>query len=371
MALATSDDAGDAKTIQYTLDTAGPLSQVLTASSGKDTVTFLYGLQRIAAVGRDTRYYGADVRGSVRTTTDEKGKLKSTSIYDAWGVPKDEADDDARLASLFGFTGERQDAKAGLVYLHTRWYDPAVGVFLSPDPAAGRPSDPRTLSPYAYAMDDPTSKVDHIGFSASSLLNGGQRYSDDGTAAYVNPTMNGSVPRADGDRHADWRWSEPFAGPVADIAAKLTAASIRPEWELNGFERAITSTSLLWRDSEFARAATARSVTTTLQWAPSNAGSLALKVFLDSRIGGAAVGSGVQGVSDYLFHPELTPKQRAERVLLVGAVGLAVAATAPLILGAAGVATTGVVTGGVLFGATAVAGWATEEFLFPRLGLGT
>ncbi len=184
----SGDDPADAKTLQYTLDAAGPLSQVLSASEGKDATTFLYGLQRIAALGKDTRYYGTDVRGSVRTLTDERGKLKGTESYDAWGVPKDQGDGSAKLASLFGFTGERQDPKAGLEYLRARWYDPALGVFLSPDPAAGRLADPRTLSPYAYAMDDPTSQVDRSGLSASSLFNGSTSYAYAATAFYSDPT---------------------------------------------------------------------------------------------------------------------------------------------------------------------------------------
>ena len=48
----TGDDPGNgARTIEHTLDTAGPLSQVVGASSSKDAVAFLYGLQRIAALG--------------------------------------------------------------------------------------------------------------------------------------------------------------------------------------------------------------------------------------------------------------------------------------------------------------------------------
>lgn len=163
---------------------------MLSASSGKDEATFLYGLGRIAAIGtdaKDTRYYAPDVRGSLRATTDARGKPRSTSSYDAWGVPQDESQDSSGLAGIFGFTGERQDAKAGLEYLRARWYSPALGVFLSPDPARGRLADPRTLAPYAYALDDPTSKVDRSGLSASSLLDGAQGYASAATAFYDDP----------------------------------------------------------------------------------------------------------------------------------------------------------------------------------------
>lgn len=211
------DNDGAPKNFEYTLDAAGPLSQVLTASSGKNAAAFLYGLGRIAAIGRDTRYYGTDVRGSVRTTTDERGKVTGTESYDAWGVPTDEGEGTSQLASLFGFTGERQDAKAGLEYLRARWSSPALGVFLSPDPARGRLADPRSLSPYAYAMDDPTSKVDRSGLSATALLNGTRGYSYSGIAFYTDPSAQPSPA------------SQPFGQSAAYALARMFADLDSPD----------------------------------------------------------------------------------------------------------------------------------------------
>ena len=43
-----------------------------------------------------------------------------------------------------GFIGERDDPETGLNYLHARYYDPALGRFISPDP--WDPTGPVTVS---------------------------------------------------------------------------------------------------------------------------------------------------------------------------------------------------------------------------------
>ena len=53
-------------------------------------------------------------RAASARSTDERGKAKSAASYDAWGIPYDEGEGSGRLAALFGFTGERQDARLGL-----------------------------------------------------------------------------------------------------------------------------------------------------------------------------------------------------------------------------------------------------------------
>ncbi|TMK28027.1 MAG: RHS repeat-associated core domain-containing protein, partial [Actinobacteria bacterium] len=167
----TRSDEDPPAALDYSLDVAGALAQVLTASDGKDSASYLYGLQRIAAfASRDTRYYGADVRGSARSQTDERGRLRDVASFDAWGVPHDQGDGSAKLATLFAFTGERQDQMSGLVYLRARWYAPDLGRFLSRDPFPGVHGDPPTLQPYSYAQDAPTSLLDRSGLNADGLF---------------------------------------------------------------------------------------------------------------------------------------------------------------------------------------------------------
>jgi RHS repeat-associated protein len=66
------------------------------------------------------------------------------------------------LEDSTGFTGERQDPETGLVYLHSRYYDPSIGRFLSADPT--HPSQPGVgTNRYAYAGNDPINRVDNGG----------------------------------------------------------------------------------------------------------------------------------------------------------------------------------------------------------------
>ncbi len=51
----------------------------------------------------------------------------------------------------------------GLVKVGVRWYDPAVGRFLQPDPWLGDMYQPLTLNGYAYCVNDPVNAVDPSG----------------------------------------------------------------------------------------------------------------------------------------------------------------------------------------------------------------
>jgi RHS repeat-associated protein len=65
-----------------------------------------------------------------------------------------------------GWLGQTEDAATGLTYLNARYYDPALGRFLSPDPLMN-PGDPRTLDPYRYADNNPVVYKDDTGLSPS------------------------------------------------------------------------------------------------------------------------------------------------------------------------------------------------------------
>jgi RHS repeat-associated protein len=48
-------------------------------------------------------------------------------------------------------------------YYRARYYNPISGRFLSRDPEAGRPVDPKTLHKYLYAGGDPVNRIDPSG----------------------------------------------------------------------------------------------------------------------------------------------------------------------------------------------------------------
>jgi RHS repeat-associated protein len=64
------------------------------------------------------------------------------------------------------YTGEQNDPN-GLVYLRARYYDPAVGRFLSSDPWMGMVRYPQSLNRYVYVLNNPCNLVDPWGLQAA------------------------------------------------------------------------------------------------------------------------------------------------------------------------------------------------------------
>ncbi|WP_283133674.1 polymorphic toxin-type HINT domain-containing protein [Rhizohabitans arisaemae] len=63
-----------------------------------------------------------------------------------------------------GFLGKVEDAATGLTYLSARYYDPAIGKFISPDPLLDL-RRPQWSNPYSYAGDNPIGLSDPTGLA--------------------------------------------------------------------------------------------------------------------------------------------------------------------------------------------------------------
>ena len=107
--------------------------------------------------GSTALYPMVDQRDSVTGLTDATGAVVGRNRYSAFGTLRVTGlSDDA-----YTFTGDQHDQESGLYYARSRYYDPAVGRFLSPDPEP-------TLNPYAYAAGRPYDLVDPLGRAATS-----------------------------------------------------------------------------------------------------------------------------------------------------------------------------------------------------------
>ena len=101
-----------------------------------------------------------DHLGSIQAETDASGNEVHRKKYRPYG---EILSTEGPLAyESRGFTGQRHDA-SGLVFLHARYYDPALARFISPDPIISS-SDTIGLNRYAYAANDPIGKTDIDGF---------------------------------------------------------------------------------------------------------------------------------------------------------------------------------------------------------------
>ena len=115
----------------------------------------------------DTLYAMAgDVRGSARIAYRPDGKVAACFSYLPYGTPDAAATSTGALADKFRwrFTGQEWIEALGLYDYGARLYDPALGRFLSPDPAD------QTPSPYMYVGGDPIDLVDPGGKFIVGLL---------------------------------------------------------------------------------------------------------------------------------------------------------------------------------------------------------
>ena len=109
--------------------------------------------------------YKKDIQGNINAILDSNGNVVVQYDYDAWGNHTVSGSNTA-LGELnpFRYRGYFYDADTGLYYLQTRYYDPCVGIFISPDSV--RYADPEAatgLNLYAYCNNNPVMYTDPTG----------------------------------------------------------------------------------------------------------------------------------------------------------------------------------------------------------------
>jgi RHS repeat-associated protein len=135
------------------------------------------GMAASLQLGQVPEYYGVDRNGTVLSITDQKGATAANFSYSAFGTPglagsrpngphkKDSSPDQ------YYYAGHRWDAGAALYDFGTRFYDPRIGQFLSPDDdtviASGK------INTYTYARNNPYRWIDPDGRQAMGGGSGG------------------------------------------------------------------------------------------------------------------------------------------------------------------------------------------------------
>jgi len=85
------------------------------------------------------------------------GNLISSQLYGPYGNSRYSS---GTLPTSIGFTGQQSDSVTGLDYYVARYYEPMIGVFLSPDDVQG---NEQGASPYEYVGDNPETETDPTG----------------------------------------------------------------------------------------------------------------------------------------------------------------------------------------------------------------
>jgi RHS repeat-associated protein len=141
-----------------------------TVGAGGSVVTRHYGLngdQVAVRVGSAGAGYGEsaltylyrDQVGSTILASDPSSNVVATRGYYAFGAPRRST---GLLPTDRRFTGQVEDA-TGLLYYNSRYYDPQLGQFLSPDSLVPDPTNPLDYHRYLYARGNPLKYNDPTG----------------------------------------------------------------------------------------------------------------------------------------------------------------------------------------------------------------
>ncbi|RYE00749.1 MAG: hypothetical protein EOP50_03215 [Sphingobacteriales bacterium] len=103
-------------------------------------------------------YFHTDALGSPIAKTNSSGVVTETSEYEPYGALLNRANDDRA-----GYTGHVMDAATGLTYVQQRYYDPAIGRFLSVDPVTANSVTGSNFNRYWYVNNNPYKFTDPDG----------------------------------------------------------------------------------------------------------------------------------------------------------------------------------------------------------------
>ncbi len=155
----------NSNTTTFTWDVNRSIPQVM----DDEDAQYTYGLGRIAKLeapsieGSGTYLYLGDGLGSTVKLMDGSSVIHDTE-YDAFGEVRTEITNP--ITNEFKFTGEQVDGSTGLQYLRARYYDPAIGRFISSDPLSGALFKPGMQHKYAYGLNNPIVATDPLGLQA-------------------------------------------------------------------------------------------------------------------------------------------------------------------------------------------------------------
>jgi len=125
---------------------------------------------RIASIseGETPQYIHQDHLGGTALVTSESGELFETKDYYPYGSEL-LSESTTGIESTHTFTDKEYEEDLGLYYFEARWMNPALGSFVSLDPAQydervfTYTNDPQSFQSYAYARNNPIIMVDPYG----------------------------------------------------------------------------------------------------------------------------------------------------------------------------------------------------------------
>jgi RHS repeat-associated protein len=137
------------------------------------------------ANAREVTYYYTDPQGTVLMTTDATGVQISTSERKPFGekVAGDQGEGP-------GYTGHVDDNESQLIYMQARYYDSALGRFLSTDPMPAVPANLDRFNRFQYVGNSPYNNIDPDGRD-EVVIAGGRRVDSANVFGHIGIAVGG------------------------------------------------------------------------------------------------------------------------------------------------------------------------------------
>lgn len=183
-------------------------------------------------------YYYSDHLGSSSVVTNRAGTNVQELAYYPYGSTRINSSitGSGSIDVHHKFTSQEFDDTTGLYFYQARYYDPAIGRFISPDPVI-RPAEPQTLNRYSYVLNNPIRYRDpsgHYEQDFHQFVTGYLAYHAGfptvvaqaiGLATYgvdLNPATNptGLSNLLNGGMRADFHAFIPIGGSMPDVNAR-------------------------------------------------------------------------------------------------------------------------------------------------------
>jgi RHS repeat-associated protein len=125
---------------------------------------YFAGAQRVAMrTSTEVKFLLGDHLGSTSVTALANGAFDTETRYYAWGEVRWSS---GTAPTDYRFTGQMEVGYINLYWYGSRWYDPALGRFASPDTIIPQQQGTQAFDRYAYANNSPTRYTDPSGHGA-------------------------------------------------------------------------------------------------------------------------------------------------------------------------------------------------------------
>jgi len=153
-------------TTTYTLDG----DKVVTETTGSQVLDYTYDSNDnivMMTVGGQNYFYKRNIQNDVTDLLDSDMNVVASYTYDTWGKLIS-VTGNTTLGNLnpYRYRGYRYDAETGMYYLQSRYYEPELGRFISPDSIEDTGYRPWGKNKFAYCNNNPVMYIDPTGHLA-------------------------------------------------------------------------------------------------------------------------------------------------------------------------------------------------------------